>query len=59
VYFYTPKLKITHCPQCVQNESMGKGYRKPEWGGMAQSIPPNLELGTLNLKKKTKKKVKD
>jgi hypothetical protein len=22
---------------------------------MAQSIPPNLEVGTLNLKKKTKK----
>lgn len=29
---------------------------KPGWGDMAQSIPPNLEVGTLNLKNKTKKK---
>jgi hypothetical protein len=47
-FFYTPKLKITHYPQCVDKiERSYQGRRKSEWGGMTHSIFPNLNVRTI------------
>jgi len=35
-----------------------RDIRKPDWGGMAHSIPQNLGRGNISLKNKTKRKNK-
>jgi hypothetical protein len=41
---------------CTKRKHGLRDEKKPEWRDMAQSIPPNLYVKTLNLKSKTKNK---
>jgi hypothetical protein len=44
---------------CIKLKHNIRDRRKPDWRGMAHSIPPNLDVRTLILKSKILNKTKE